>query len=377
MSIKVSQEEENEEDSGYGIYYSEDEITIDSTAHALSVDMDDDDSSTDESPVGLFGCNKKILGSNGKATSQKNERWTQTPDSSYSSSSEKEDDDSSQQKRCFYHHRSHKSEGEISALIASLISFSTAEPSYETETSKISKARPRSNTLPVHSTSAHPKRSTSCLPSIWPLKEPNDKSGHGRKSQYSPITLLPSLNSSCGSFSSIATFFNSEMYSEEEMVMLDGDLPTPDSDLSPRIVPREVKEEEKDGATSSGSRYLKCRSFHVVTTAALPWMTGTAVNPLLRAVYLNQMNRKAVQAFMSISYSSSLDAHMNAPWEYMGTVTLVIPWLIHRADRQELYGLKYTFDSPSEQESYIRSWLEISAKVPLEAHVETHGIRIV
>ncbi len=145
-------------------------------------------------------------------------------------------------------------------------------------------------------------------------------------------------------------------YTEDEMLMEGGDLPTPESDLKPQII--------KSGENLA----VKCRSFHVVTTAALPWMTGTAVNPLLRAVYLNKMNRTAVENALGENNTKRV-------YDMMGTVTLVVPWVLDGNDQEQLYG-GTRFECKHDQEMYIRKWIREAAQMPLEADLDTNGIQI-
>ena len=97
------------------------------------------------------------------------------------------------------------------------------------------------------------------------------------------------------------------------------------------------------------------RKIYVVTTASLPWMTGTAVNPLLRVAYLKKRG-----------YTS---------------VTLVIPWLEREIDREEVYGAskkpEHNFQTPQDQETYVRNWLRKEANMKEQAESDpATGVQI-
>jgi hypothetical protein len=88
----------------------------------------------------------------------------------------------------------------------------------------------------------------------------------------------------------------------------------------------------------------KSKSIWIVTTAALPWMTGTGVNPLLRAAYLTKGRRQAG-----------------------GKVTLMLPWLENRADQEKVYGKEKVFATAYHQEEYVRAWLRDTAGLKEES----------
>lgn len=288
----------------------------------------------------------------------------------------------------------------------------------------------------------------------------------------STTTVLPSRSKSNPTLfsSSSVNNGNNPHYTKSELEMPNGNDPTHESNLLTRI-----------------------RNYHVVTTAALPWMTGTGVNPLLRGGYLlrrncelkkmrmmkkkqqvedeqkkdeeqkkEEGNEKAVVfveeegLFMdtneekeeepillsptrknNINSNDDNDGCCNAPnqvtpsdsscssldyscfslseeeaEEYAkssaknispsgvnendfsliggekeergeqqqkqqedeekeeddrtGEVTIVVPWLVERSDRDMLYG-DHVFENMEEQEVYIRQWLVNEAGMPLEA----------
>lgn len=81
----------------------------------------------------------------------------------------------------------------------------------------------------------------------------------------------------------------------------------------------------------------------IFTTACLPWMTGTAVNPLFRAAYLAKDGRREV--------------------------TLVVPWLSLK-DQILVYPQNVVFNLPSEQEAYVRRWLEERTSITSSFHIK-------
>jgi hypothetical protein len=89
---------------------------------------------------------------------------------------------------------------------------------------------------------------------------------------------------------------------------------------------------DKDTRTRDSDLAPLQRKICVVTTAALPWRTGTAVNPLLRALYLTRGRPSK-------------------------NITLLIPWLPDAESREKLYGTDASkITTQQQQEEWIRTY---------------------
>jgi hypothetical protein len=98
--------------------------------------------------------------------------------------------------------------------------------------------------------------------------------------------------------------------------------------------PIDVARAEQDrNLTSESDLSDTNRKIWVVTTAAMPWRTGTSLNPLMRALYLTRGRPKH-------------------------SITLVIPWLEDIKSRKKLYGDALCFDDGGKQaqEQWIREY---------------------
>eukprot|EP00537_Pseudo-nitzschia_pungens_P006566 CAMPEP_0172361990 /NCGR_PEP_ID=MMETSP1060-20121228/5718_1 /TAXON_ID=37318 /ORGANISM="Pseudo-nitzschia pungens, Strain cf. cingulata" /LENGTH=976 /DNA_ID=CAMNT_0013084403 /DNA_START=430 /DNA_END=3360 /DNA_ORIENTATION=- len=125
-------------------------------------------------------------------------------------------------------------------------------------------------------------------------------------------------------------------------------------------------EEDNERITQQSDLTRPGRYIHIVTTAALPWMTGTAVNPLLRAAYLHE-RLEAINSAVATNYSTTeINATKdtnNDSKSKSSHVTLVIPWLELPEDQRQVYNGR-VFASKEDQELYVRDWLEKSANMP-------------
>jgi len=92
-----------------------------------------------------------------------------------------------------------------------------------------------------------------------------------------------------------------------------------------------LKLRKRDGLRSFRDSVATAEPYHItiVTTAALPWMTGTAVNAMLRAAYCADAGHR---------------------------VTFCVPW-IHPEEQAQIFPGGKTFATPDEQEKNMREWL--------------------
>ena len=112
------------------------------------------------------------------------------------------------------------------------------------------------------------------------------------------------------------------------------------------------EEEEQDASPMAPHTDLSdpSRRIWIVTTAALPWRTGTSVNPLARALYLTDHRPK-------------------------GYVTLMVPFVRSHNEQQKIFPPGVLFDSPADQETWIRTYC--AERVHCPGTYRIHSVRTI
>ncbi|GKY96999.1 digalactosyldiacylglycerol synthase 1, chloroplastic [Mayamaea pseudoterrestris] len=212
------------------------------------------------------------------------------------------------------------------------------------ETTIITKvAAAASSSLQLTSTSARSTTTAGCLSFCWtsttrtnpPLllvvntknDLDDDEDGEENESDFNVSSSSFCSPSEKGSNSPSTSFFRrSSSGSMSSLLLMDND--------PLAYTPNELA--LRDDVIVAASDCALDKELWIVTTAALPWLTGTSVNPLLRAAHLALSNAR------------------NFPHR---ETTLVVPWLEDAQDRIALYGNEWQDSTPIEQEAYIRTWL--------------------
>lgn len=117
------------------------------------------------------------------------------------------------------------------------------------------------------------------------------------------------------------------------------------------------------------------RTICVVTTAALPWRTGTAVNPLLRALYLVRYQREHRQNNDNDNDIPEQKHHQQQ--QTKGSVALVIPWLESSTEREKLYGSTNKFSNGHKGMEQQELWIKQYAKERCNMESEANELKYI